>query len=242
MKSSFFHRLISAVVDVSFVIIMALAFAKILVSPLLSPITHINDHISHYKDLSKEFENLQDQYGLYIYDEKEQRIENKEVTEEQKQSFLNDTRVQEIKEEVLPLQDEIRKDTLIEMATSFYVSALFCYLLVPLAFRKKKATIGKKIFHLVQVDKEGNLLSTQRYEWKNFLIFFFHYILGTLTFGVLLLVEAILIVSRKDRASLVDMLSKSETCYDSDYLEESLETDEKRQEAINTQTQKKKLK
>ena len=172
-----FQRIVSVFCDVAFAIIFSLVFAKLIVSPILNPITHLSDHITTYQSLTKEFDALQDQYGLYIYDEKENRIENKEVSEEQKEHFLNDARVIEIKEEVPPLQDEIRKDTLIEIATSFYVSVAFSYFVVPFVFKKKKATVGKKIFHFVQM-KDDNLLTNSQYLFKNFLLFLFHYVYG----------------------------------------------------------------
>ena len=234
-----FQRIVSVFCDVAFAIIFSLVFAKLIVSPILNPITHLSDHISMYQSLTKEFDALQDQYGLYIYDEKENRIENKNVSEEQKENFLNDARVIEIKEEVPPLQNEIRKDTLIEIATSFYVSVAFSYFVVPFVFRKKKATVGKKIFHFVQM-KADNLLTNSQYLFKNFLLFLFHYVLGLLSFGIILLLELIFVCVSKDHQTLVDKITKSQLQYDPDYLLESLETDERKQEAINLSTTTKK--
>lgn len=234
-----FQRIVSVFCDVAFATIFSLVFAKLIVSPILNPITHLSDHISTYQFLTKEFDALQDQYGLYIYDEKENRIENKEVSEEQKEHFLNDARVIEIKKEVPPLQDEIRKDTLIEIATSFYVSVAFSYFVVPFVFRKKKATVGKKMFHFVQI-KDDNLLTNSQYLFKNFLLFLFHYVLGLLSFGIILLLELIFVCVSKDHQTLVDKITKSQLQYDPDYLLESLETDERKQETINLSTTTKK--
>lgn len=234
-----FQRIVSVFCDVAFAIIFSLVFAKLIVSPILNPITHLSDHITTYQFLTKEFDALQDQYGLYIYDEKENRIENKEVSEEQKEHFLNDARVIEIKKEVPPLQDEIRKDTLLEIATSFYVSVAFSYFVVPFVFRKKKATVGKKIFHFVQI-KDDNLLTNSQYLFKNFLLFLFHYVLGLLSFGIILLLELIFVCVSKDHQTLVDKITKSQLQYDPDYLLESLETDERKQEIINLSTTTKK--
>lgn len=235
-----FQRILSVFCDVAFAIIMTLVFAKIVVAPVLNSITHLPTHIENYRSLTKEFDALQDQYGLYVYDEDKNRIENKEVTEEQKEIFLKDERVIEIKALAPSLQDEIRKDTLLEMVTSFYVSAAFTYLVVPFAFRKKKSTIGKKIFHFVQVNENETLLTNGQYFLKNLFIFFVHYILGLLSFGVILLVELIFVCVDKKHQTLVDKITKSHLAWDPDYLLESLETDEKKQEAINLSTTPKK--
>lgn len=149
MKVSIFNRILSALIDFVFVAIMALTLDRLIATPIVNGIWNYDQQYETYHAIVEEYEKLQDKYEIYVYTEDEKRILNENVSEEQKEAFLQDQRVIEIKEEAVVLQNSIRKITSIELGIAFLLSLLFCYMLFPLIF-KKRATLGKRIFHLVR--------------------------------------------------------------------------------------------
>lgn len=229
MKVSIFNRILSALIDFVFVAIMALTLDRLIATPIVNGIWNYDQQYETYHAIVEEYEKLQDKYEIYVYTEDEKRILNENVSEEQKEAFLQDQRVIEIKEEAVVLQNSIRKITSIELGIAFLLSLLFCYMLFPLIF-KKRATLGKRIFHLVRCDKKGVLLRTPAYLLYNFCVILFHYIIGLGTFGLYLLANLVVYFVQKDHLTITDRMTKTVCTYDEDYIEASLVTKEKEME------------
>lgn len=232
MKVSLLNRILSALIDFVFVIIIALAFDRFVASPIANGAWHYNQKFETYNSLVVEYEDLQDKYEIYIYTDDDKRVLNENISEEQKESFLKDSRVIEIKDEAILLQDEIRKITIYSLLIACTLSLIFCYLIFPLIF-KKRATLGKKIFHLVRYNKKGVVLRTPNYLLTNFLTLIFNYIIGFGTFGLYLLANLICFICHKEHITVTDLITNTRVNYDTDYLEESLVTSEKQIETPN---------
>lgn len=232
MKVSLLNRVLSALIDFVFVIIMALAFDRLVATPIANKAWNYDQKFETYNNLVVEYEGLQDKYEIYIYTEDDKRILNENVSEAQKESFLKDSRVIEIKDEAIVLQDQIRNITIYALIIAVSISLLFCYLLIPLIF-KKRSTLGKKIFHLVKYNKRGDLLRTPQYLLNNLLTIFFNYIIGFGTFGLYLLANLLCFIFHQEHVTITDLITKTRVSYDEDYLEASLVTEEKEIETKN---------
>jgi uncharacterized RDD family membrane protein YckC len=187
----------------------------------------INDE---YDALVVEYDTLEDQYQIYLYDEDNNRVFNKEITDEQTNAFLQDPRVNEIKELVVKDQNKIYTYDALEITTSSIISLIITYFIIPLIFASK-ATLGKKAFHLV-IYQQDQLLSKKKYYLEQILYVLINVILGIGTLGIIWIGGIIAMVITKDNQSIVDLIFKRKLIVDPLYLGKDINSEEKEQEEI----------
>ena len=96
------RRLYAKVLDVLILFILVFLFDGMVSKSLQSKITDIDEIKISYVDNSDKYEDIQDEYQIYIYDSNGNRIYN-EVSQEVKDAFLADSRI-------LALNDVLQKE------------------------------------------------------------------------------------------------------------------------------------
>lgn len=147
----------------NFVIAIVLTF---LCDRFLSNVTYkkwvgYDSKYEQYTALSEEYKAKQDEYGIYIYDEENNRILASTITEEMRNNFSSDSRVIELKKE----ENSLRKNLMLLDLSSFGVSYLFTTLLINMVFSlflRKYLSIGHVLTRQSFVRSSGELASKKR--------------------------------------------------------------------------------
>lgn len=202
------RRLLAACVDAMTCLILSyLAFALIF-NPLLNATTSYNETHTSYQAHLAEYEEIQVEYGIYSYVDSSLKY-NDDVTEETKETFLNDSRIVALKEIMASEQSVLRKIIVSKLILGLSAGCLVVYVILPLCLRKGR-TFGKLVFKLVIVD------SKHRYApWylivPRYLIYIIVNIFGGLcSFALIPLANLILAIINKKNRAVYDLIFRLE--------------------------------
>lgn len=183
-KPKFSKRLTCALLNFFIFFFLAITLDYFLMPKTYKAAFHYEDINVEITDKTKEFADLQDRYGIYVYDENNNRIENKDISQEQADAFLNDPRVAELKVEVPDLQAKIIKIDVSSFVICYVVSCLginiaFSYIL------GKGNSFGGLIMGVRYKTIDGENINGKTVIFYDLLSFAFHYVLSLLTIFIL---------------------------------------------------------
>ena len=134
------RRLYAKVLDVLILFILVFLFDGMVSKSLQSKITDIDEIKISYVDNSDKYEDIQDEYQIYIYDSNGNRIYN-EVSQEVKDAFLADSRI-------LALNDVLQKELkhiIVYFILRIMFSIIECVFLIIITLDKKDSKSVSRI-------------------------------------------------------------------------------------------------
>ena len=197
------RRLYAWIID-TFLFFALLFFVDGLIStPIMNKTTDIEKVLDSYVINSDIYNDLQDEYELYIYVDG-QRVQNEAVSEEIKQEFLNDSRVKEITNTLYYEQTILLKTMIIRLSLSILAVSLITYVLLPLLFKRGR-TLGKVIAKL-SLNKNNEYAKWYLVVIRYLLSIVFNVYLAIISLGIIPLINLGLAINHKENRAIYDMV------------------------------------
>lgn len=200
------RRLYAWIIDIMIFLVFVFFVDGMVSTPIMNKTTDIQKVVESYKINSEVFEELQDEYEIYIYVE-DYRVLNDDITEEKKQEFANDERVILISNTLCEEQKMLLTTMAIRISLSILVVSIFVYIVLPLIIGKGR-TVGKLIAKLVMVNKNKEYSKWYQVVVRYLLSIIFNIYLAIITIGIVPLINLIIAIGTKDNQTLYDKLSK----------------------------------
>jgi hypothetical protein len=200
-------RLLASFLHMLIMLCLGLVFDKFIISPIVKNATGYTAISEKYKAEEDEYKKLQDQYGVYIYTESSQRVQNPSFSEENSASFYNDPRVKEL---TVSLQETENKSLTTDIAILAidYLSATLIYALGGNFLFGIGRSFPNFILHYELVDNNdkklrvGGVFKFALGKW------FFNAILGLITLGILPIYNYYYLVHDENYQCPIDKLLK----------------------------------
>lgn len=202
------RRLIAMMVDWLLFTVIAFFCFGLIVHPVTTQVTDYNQIVVEYQQLDQDYCAIQDEYGIYYYDEKEQRVENPAVSEEVKQQFLNDARIVALKEDIIASQKRILAFAAGEIATAAFLGSVVVFLLLPLCLRYGR-TLGKTAMKLFVVDTEYAYIKWYIFIPRQLLYIVFNVYFGILTLGIVPLLNLVVAILTRKNQTVYDLICRT---------------------------------
>lgn len=202
------RRLISMMIDFLLLSIITFFFFGLIVHPLTTKVTNYNEVVATYQQLDKDYSAIQDEYGIYYYDENNKRVENTNVSEEIKQQFLNDERIVTLKDDIIASQQDILKFAIGEVSSSVFLGSLVVFIILPLCLRKGR-TLGKMTMKLFVVDTKYNYIKWYVLIPRQLLYIILNIYLGIITLGIMPLVNLVVAILTRENQTIYDLICHS---------------------------------
>lgn len=180
---NFSKRLYASFVDFVFIVFLAIALDFILISPVVKNTMGYNEIKEEYVTLNEQYRDIQDEYGIYVYDSSSNRELNDDIPQEVIDDFLKDERVIKLKEIIPPLQEKLLTYDISILVTDYVVASLLGCLFANIMFGKG-VSFGLLLagIRMVDVNKEkpkiGKVFAYGALKWVIF------YILGAATVAI----------------------------------------------------------
>lgn len=197
------RRLYAWIID-TFLFFALLFFVDGLIStPIMNKTTDIEKVLDSYVINSDIYNDLQDEYELYIYVDNE-RVLNESISEEKKQEFLNDSRVVEITNTLYYEQTILLKTMIVRLSLSILAVSLITYVILPLLFKRGR-TLGKVIAKL-SLNKNNEYAKWYLVVLRYLLSIVFNVYLAIISLGIIPLVNLVLAINQKENRAIYDMI------------------------------------
>ena len=125
------RRLYAWIIDTFLLFVFVFFIDGLISTPIMEKTTNINEVLDSYIINSNEYNKLQDEYEIYIY-EGENRVLNENLTNEERQEYLNDERVIEVTNKLYEEQKILLKTLITRISLSILAGALITYIFIPL--------------------------------------------------------------------------------------------------------------
>jgi len=211
-------RVIAFVIDIIIFIVLALAVDAGIVSKIVKSTSEYKTMESEYSLKVKDYQRLQDQYQIYIYDKDNIRIENSNLTEIQKQNFLKNSQVITLRTEITDLTIQKRNYFFMEAVISLAVSYVVYFVILPMCFLGK-FTIGKFFFHIVTINKDGEVLKFGKFFFINLLDGIIHVLLGVCTFFLIDVISLIISILNTNKQTISNLITNTYDVVDPSFIE-----------------------
>lgn len=197
------RRLYAWIID-TFLFFALLFFVDGLIStPIMNKTTDIEKVLDSYVINSDIYNDLQDEYELYIYVDNE-RVLNESISEEKKQEFLNDSRVIEITNTLYYEQTILLKTMIVRLSLSILAVSLITYVILPLLFKRGR-TLGKVIAKL-SLNKNNEYAKWYLVVLRYLLSIVFNVYLAIISLGIIPLINLVLAINQKENRAIYDMI------------------------------------
>lgn len=202
------RRLYAWILDTLLLVILTFILDGLVSIPIINKVTNIEEVSASYLDNSKEFESIQDEYKIYIYDSNNNRVYNNQTTEEVKNAFLNDERIIKLKEELVLEQEYIVINFIERLSLSILFGSLIVYIIIPLILRNGK-TIGKLGAKLNVISDNNEYASWYKIVIRYILSIICNIYLAIITLGIVPLISLLVSINHKDNKAIPDIISKT---------------------------------
>lgn len=213
MESMIGRRLIAVLIDILLLTILCFFANGFISQPILNNTTDIVEVREDYIDSSKQYNDIQDEYGIYYYDENGNRHYNEDVSEETKNEFLSDERIISLKDEMLDQQKYILQIFALEVLISVSIGSIIVFIILPLILRKGR-TLGKMALKLEIVDMELNSTSSLIILARYILAIIINIYLGIISIGIIPLINLIVAIATYKNQVIYDLLLKTQVVSD----------------------------
>ena len=196
------RRLYAWIIDTFLLFVFVFFIDRLISTPIMEKTTNINEVLDSYIINSNEYNKLQDEYEIYIY-EGENRVLNENLTDEERKEYLNDERVIEITNKLYEEQKILLKTLIVRISLSILVGSLITYVIIPLLIKRGR-TIGKLIAKLALVKNETY---AKWYEviLRYLLSIVFNIYLAIISLGIIPLINLIIAINNKDNKAIYDL-------------------------------------
>jgi len=201
------RRLYAWIIDIFMFLALVFFVDGLVATPVMNNTTDIQEVLDSYVINSKTFEDLQDEYEIYIYDEDNNRILNEEISDKQKEEFAKDERVILVSNLLYSEQTILLKTMAIHISLSILVTSIFVYIVIPLLIGKGR-TLGKLIAKLVLVNKNKEYSAWYQVVLRYFLSIIFNIYLAILSIGIIPLINLIVAIGNKNNQTVYDLITK----------------------------------
>lgn len=202
------RRLYAKVLDVLILFVLVFLFDGMVSKSLQSKITDIDKIKFSYVTNSDVYEDIQDEYQIYIYDSNGNRKYNDNVTQEVKDAFLNDSRILSLNDILQEEQKQIILYFALRIMFSIFVPAFILYGIVPV-FLKDGKTIGRLAAKLIVINSNGTTLKWYKTLLRALASIVINIYLAILTLGIIPLASLIVAIVIKENKSFVDLVVRT---------------------------------
>ena len=196
------RRLYAWIIDTFLLFVFVFFIDGLISTPIMENTTNINEVLYSYIINSNEYNKLQDEYEIYIY-EGENRVLNENLTDEERKEYLNDERVIEVTNKLYEEQKILLKTLIVRISLSILVGSLITYVIIPLLIKRGR-TIGKLIAKLALVKNETY---AKWYEviLRYLLSIVFNIYLAIISLGIVPLINLLIAINNKDNKAIYDI-------------------------------------
>jgi uncharacterized RDD family membrane protein YckC len=202
------RRLYAWMIDALILFVLVFVFDWLVSTPLMNNVTEILEVKAEYIKLAKDYEVIQDKYGIYYYDSENNRIYNNEVTEEVKNKFLTDQRILDLNDRLVEKQNYIILNFIIKIAISLLLSSIIIYIIIPLSLSKGR-TLGKLAAKLYVVNDDSSYAKWYKILIRYILNIIFNVYLALASLGIIPLISLIVSINQKQNKALPDLICKT---------------------------------
>ena len=197
------RRLYAWIIDTFLLFVFVFFIDGLISTPIMENTTNINEVLDSYIINSSEYSKLQDEYEIYIY-EGENRVLNENLTDEERQEYLNDERVINVTNKLFEEQKILLKTLIIRISLSILAGSIITYIFIPLILKRGR-TLGKLIAKLALIKNE---MYAKWYEviLRYLLSIVFNIYLAILSLGIIPLVNLVYAINQKDNKTLYDLI------------------------------------
>lgn len=200
-------RLLAAFFSMLIILTLGLLLDKFVIAPIAKNVTNYNQITEKYKGFVGDFEDIQDEYGIFTYTKDNQRIPNENVTEETKEQFLKDPRIVELNRSMNNLEKQLWAIDINIIAIDYVVSTLIYSLVGNFLFGVGRS-FSAFVLHYELVDENDKKLRVGKVFKYSLLKWLFNAILGLATLGILPLYNLYSLSHDENKQSPVDKLIK----------------------------------
>ena len=200
------RRLYAKIMDILLLFILVFLVDGFLSQPIFSKITNIEEIKDSYVTNSQTYNSIQDEYEIYIYDSEGNRKYNENVTTENKNVFLSDTRIITLNAILVEEQEQILLNFILRIVISIFIPAFLFYGIIPI-FSKEGKTIGRLIAKLIVINNNGKPINWLHTLFRALVSIIINIYLAIITLGIVPLISLIVSIIIKDNRSLVDLVS-----------------------------------
>ncbi len=202
------RRLYAWMIDALILFVLVFVFDWLVSTPLMNNVTDILEVKEEYIKLAKDYEVIQDEYGIYYYDSENNRIYNNEVTEEVKNKFLSDQRILDLNKLLVEKQNYIIINFIIKIAISLLLASIIIYIILPLVLSKGR-TLGKLAAKLYVVNDDNSYAKWYKILIRYILNIIFNVYLALASLGIIPLISLIVSINQKQNKALPDLICKT---------------------------------
>ena len=202
------RRLYAKVLDVLILFVLVFLFDGMVSKSLQSKITDIDEIKASYVINSDIYEDIQDEYQIYIYDTNGNREYNDDVTQEVKDAFLNDSRILALNDVLQKEQKQIILYFVLRIMFSIFVPAFILYGVIPLLLKDGK-TIGRLAAKLIVINNNGTTIKWYKTLLRALASILINIYLAILTLGIIPLASLIVAIVIKENKSFVDLVART---------------------------------
>lgn len=202
------RRLYAWMIDALILFVLVFVFDWLVSTPLMNNVTEILEVKAEYIKLAKDYEVIQDEYGIYYYDSENNRIYNNEVTEEVKNKFLTDQRILDLNTRLVEKQNYIILNFIIKIAISLFLASIIIYIIIPLSLSKGR-TLGKLAAKLYVVNDDSSYAKWYKILIRYILNIIFNVYLALASLGIIPLISLIISINQKQNKALPDLICKT---------------------------------
>lgn len=202
------RRLYAWMIDALILFVLAFVFDWLVSTPLMNNVTEILEVKAEYIKLAKDYEVIQDEYGIYYYDSENNRIYNNEVTEEVKNKFLTDQRILDLNDRLVEKQNYKILNFIIKIAISLFLASIIIYIIIPLSLSKGR-TLGKLAAKLYVVNDDSSYAKWYKILIRYILNIIFNVYLALASLGIIPLISLIISINQKQNKALPDLICKT---------------------------------
>jgi uncharacterized RDD family membrane protein YckC len=202
------RRLYAWMIDALILFVLVFVFDWLVSTPLMNNVTEILEVKAEYIKLAKDYEVIQDEYGIYYYDSENNRIYNNEVTEEVKNKFLTDQRILDLNDRLVEKQNYIILNFVIKIAISLFLASIIIYIIIPLSLSKGR-TLGKLAAKLYVVNDDSSYAKWYKILIRYILNIIFNVYLALASLGIIPLISLIISINQKQNKALPDLICKT---------------------------------
>ena len=202
------RRLYAWIIDTILFLVIVFFIDGLISTPIMNKTTNIESVLDSYTINSDIYNDLQDEYELYIYDEKGNRIVNENISDEAISQFNKDERVIEVTEKLYSEQKQLVSTLVIRISLSILVSSSLVYLIIPLIFTKGR-TLGKLVAKIVIINKNDEYITWYHLLARNGLNIIFNIYLAIITMGMMPIVNLVISIGQKDNKTIYDLICKT---------------------------------
>lgn len=201
------RRLYALVLDTILLFIICFICDSVATIPIMNSLTNIQEVSSIYEDNSKEYEKIQDEYKIYVYEDGK-RVYNDNVSESVKKEFLNDSRILKLNEALLEGQQYILKNFIIRLCLTILLGSIIVYIIIPLILRNGR-TIGKLFAKLYVINDNKSYCKWYKIILRYLVYIIFNVYLALISLGIIPLISLLIAINHKENKSITDIICKT---------------------------------